>query len=93
MSWYAWYVIGINALACVLTVWDKSCARNGRRRVPEKTLFTVALLGGAASMLLTMRVVRHKTRHRRFMWGLPLIIAAQVALLLAAYHFNFTLFT
>ncbi len=90
MPWYGWYVIGISALACVLTVWDKRCARRGRWRVPEKTLFIVAALGGAASMLLTMRTVRHKTRHRRFMWGLPLIIAAQTALLMAGHHFAFT---
>ncbi len=90
MPWYAWYVIGISAFACVLTVWDKSCARRGRWRVPEKTLFIVALLGGSAAMLLTMRAVRHKTRHRRFMWGLPLIIAAQMALLLVWHRYSFT---
>ncbi len=90
MPWYAWYILGISALACVLTVWDKYCARRGRWRVPEKTLFAVAALGGSAAMLLTMRAVHHKTRHRRFMWGLPLIIVAQVVLLFAAHHFNFT---
>ncbi len=90
MPWYGWYVIGISLLACVLTVWDKRCARRGRWRVPERTLFALALLGGAAAMLLTMRAVRHKTRHRRFMWGLPLIIAAQVALLILWQCFIFT---
>ena len=90
MPWYAWYLIGINALACVLTVWDKRCARRGRWRVPEKTLFAVAALGGAAAMLLTMRVVRHKTRHRRFMWGLPLIIVGQAAATVAICRYIFT---
>lgn len=90
MPWYAWYLIGISALACVLTVWDKRCARRDRWRVPEKTLFTVAALGGATAMLLTMRVVRHKTRHRRFMWGLPLIIAAQAAAIIAVWQLVFT---
>lgn len=79
MPWYGWYILAISLLACVLTVWDKRRARRGEWRVSEKALFTVALLGGAAAMLLTMRTVRHKTRHRRFMWGLPLIIAAQLA--------------
>ncbi len=90
MPWYGWYVIGISLLACVLTAWPKRCARRGRWRGPEKTLFAVAWLGGAAAMLLTMRAVRHKTRHRRFMWGLPLIIAAQTALLLVWQYFAFT---
>lgn len=90
MPWYGWYLIGISALACVLTVWDKSCARRGRWRVPEKTLFIVAALGGAVAMLLTMYTVRHKTRHRRFMWGLPLIIAAQVVAIVAFCRYVFT---
>lgn len=90
MPWYGWYLIGISFLACVLTAWDKRCARRGRWRVPERTLFTVAALGGAVAMLLTMCAVRHKTRHRRFMWGLPLIIAAQAALLLLWHNFVFT---
>lgn len=83
MPWYGWYLLGVSLLACVLTVWDKRRARCGEWRVPEKTLFTVALLGGSVAMLLTMRAVRHKTRHRRFMWGLPLIIAAQIAAAIA----------
>jgi uncharacterized membrane protein YsdA (DUF1294 family) len=76
-------MVAISLLACVLTAWDKRCARRGQWRVPEKTLFAVALLGGAAAMLATMRVVRHKTKHRRFMWGLPLIVALQIAAVIA----------
>ncbi len=79
------YFIGISLLACVLTVWDKRCARRKKRRVAEKTLFAVAALGGALAMLVTMRLVRHKTRHRRFMWGLPLIVLLQCAVLYAIY--------
>ena len=62
-----------------LTVADKLCARQGRRRVPEKALFLWAALGGSAVMYLTMRLIRHKTRHRRFMWGLPCLFALQCA--------------
>ncbi len=65
---------GMSLLAAVLTLWDKSRSRRGGRRVAEATLFTVALLGGAAAMWVTMRRIRHKTRHRRFMWGLPVIV-------------------
>lgn len=79
MPWYGWYIAVISLVACVLTVWDKHRARRGEWRVSEKALFTVALLGGALAMLLTMRTIRHKTHHRRFMWGLPLIIAVQFA--------------
>lgn len=78
-----WYFIVINVLACVLTVWDKKCARRGKRRVPERALFTVAAFGGAVGMLATMRLIRHKTRYRRFMSGLPLIIILQGILVCA----------
>lgn len=79
MPWYLFwlYVVAINVIACVLTVRDKRCARHARRRIPERTLFTIALFGGAAGMLATMRLIRHKTRYRRFMGGLPLIIILQ----------------
>lgn len=85
MPWYllVFYFIAINVIACVLTVWDKKCARRGRRRVPERALFTVAAFGGAVGMLVTMRLIRHKTRYRRFMGGLPLIIILQAILVCA----------
>ncbi len=68
------WLCGISLLAVIMTLLDKSRSRHGGHRVAEATLFTVALLGGAAAMWMVMHCIRHKTRHRRFMWGLPLII-------------------
>ena len=65
-----------------MTISDKSRAKKHKRRIPEKTLFITAALGGAAAMYMTMQAVRHKTKHKRFMIGLPLIISAQIALLI-----------
>lgn len=76
------YGIIISLVALILTALDKSRAKHGGWRVPEKTLFAVALLGGAAAMFATMRVIRHKTRHKRFMLGLPTITLLQCGLLL-----------
>lgn len=76
------YGMFISLAALTLTVLDKSRAKHGGWRVPEKTLFAVALLGGAAAMFATMRVIRHKTRHKRFMLGLPIITLLQCGLLL-----------
>jgi len=58
---------------------DKSSAKKGRRRVKESTLLIVAALGGSLAMLLTMLAVRHKTKHAKFMVGIPVIIALQIA--------------
>lgn len=54
-----------------------------QRRVPEKTLLIIAALGGSAAMLITMRTIRHKTQHAKFMVGIPVIIIAQCLLAVA----------
>ena len=79
-----WCVTGLAAV--VMTVLDKHRARRGGHRVPERTLLLTAAVGGAAVMLLTMRLIRHKTLHRRFMWGLPLMILAQAAAVAGMWH-------
>ncbi len=79
-QWFLAWLIAASLLAVVLTVADKRRARTGGWRVRESTLFLVAALGGAAAMLVTMRLIRHKTRHKRFMWGLPVILLAQLVM-------------
>ena len=75
--------IGLWSLvAVVLTVSDKSRARRHAWRIPEAALFTVAALGGSAAMLLVMLLIRHKTKHPKFMLGLPLILCLQIPLVL-----------
>lgn len=79
-----WCVTGV--VGAVMTMLDKHNARIGRRRIPERTLLLTALVGGAVVMLLTMRLIRHKTLHRRFMWGLPLMIVAQAAAVIGLWY-------
>ena len=79
-----WLVL-VNLAAFVVFGWDKFKAKYrekhpAARRVPERTLFLLALLGGSVGALLGMRVWRHKTLHRSFRIGTPLILAAQVLL-------------
>lgn len=54
--------------------------RKPRRRIPEKTLFLIAALGGSLGVLLGMYTFRHKTKHWYFVVGVPAILAAQLAL-------------
>ena len=76
------YLLIINFYAVILTVSDKRLAKKyGARRVPEKSLFLAAALGGSLGMYLTMKKIRHKTKHKRFMIGIPLIMAVQIALI------------
>ena len=70
----------INLLTSIVYGADKRRARKGKWRVPEKTLFLLPLLGGSIGALLGMRVFHHKTKHWYFVWGIPAILLAQIAL-------------
>lgn len=78
------YLAVISLVSVIVCVADKRRAKiSGARRVPERTLFILSALGGSAAMLATMLLVRHKTRHMRFMIGIPAIIVAQYAVVWA----------
>ena len=74
------YLAAVNAITFAVYGADKRRAKKGKRRVPEKTLFLLAAVGGSAGALAGMRSFRHKTRHWYFVWGIPAILAAQIAL-------------
>lgn len=81
----------ISIAAMILTIVDKVRAKNHEWRVPENTLLLVATFGGAAAMLVTMLIIRHKTQHRKFMGGLPILLFFQIVLVLWC-NFRFGLF-
>ncbi len=80
MNWLLWLAAGMSVIAFVVCGFDKRRAKKGGRRVPERTLFVLALLGGSFGLLLGMELFRHKTRKRRFMLGVPLIVLVQLGL-------------
>lgn len=74
------YLSAVNLLALLVVVYDKHAAINRQWRVRERDLFLLAFCGGAAGMLLGMHWIRHKTKHAKFMVGLPLMIIVQLLL-------------
>jgi len=74
------YFCAISITASIVTIYDKiiSMKQEKRRRIPEKTLLFFSVIGGSISMLLTMLFIRHKTRHIKFMAGIPIIIFMQL---------------
>ena len=64
-------------ISVVITAVDKSRARNHGKRISESTLLYLAALGGAPLMFITMLLIHHKTKHVKFMLGLPLMILYQ----------------
>lgn len=75
------YLTVINLIAIIITVYDKIKAINHKWRVRESTLLFVAALGGSVAMYITMLLIRHKTRHIKFMLGIPVIFILQCALI------------
>lgn len=75
------YLVIISVVACIVTIYDKRMAKLHRWRIPEATLLLISLLGGSAAMLLVMLLIHHKTRHLKFMLGIPAIIALQICLI------------
>ncbi len=73
-----YYLIIINLLAVIVTVSDKRRAVSHRWRIPENTLLLIAALGGCPAMLITMRIIHHKTQHKKFMLGIPVILTLQI---------------
>ena len=80
MRYFVIYLAAVNLITFFVYGADKRRAKiQGARRVPEKTLFALALLLGSAGALLGMRVFHHKTRHWYFRFGIPAILLLQLA--------------
>ena len=79
-TYLLYYLAFISLLLFVLMGVDKAKAKRGSRRVPEATLFFLAVVGGSLGGLLGMAVFHHKTLHKSFRIGFPVILIAQLAL-------------
>ena len=82
------YLLTVSLVAIIITVYDKRIAGKGKRRIPEATLLLWSALGGSVAMYITMHTIRHKTQHKKFMIGIPVIIILQGILI----YFICTLF-
>lgn len=74
------YLLIINAVGFILMLGDKRMAQKKLWRIPEATLLAVAAIGGSIGSLAGMYTFRHKTKHLKFTFGIPAILAAQIAL-------------
>ena len=74
-------ILVIMNLIGYMSMWsDKRRAIKKQYRISEKTLFTIALLGGSLGSILGMNQFRHKTKHWYFKYGMPLILIMQITL-------------
>ena len=83
------YIAAISVLSLIITVYDKIAAKKlPRHRTRESTLLFLSAIGGSVAMLITMLLIRHKTKHTKFMLGIPVIIVVQLAIVWALFHFG-----
>lgn len=84
MAWYIEYLIlylcVVNIIGVALTIYDKIAAKKSKWRVSEKTLIIFAVIGSGVSMYITMHIIRHKTKHPKFMIGIPIIVALELVI-------------
>lgn len=80
MQYLLIYLIIINALGFALMLADKRKAKKHTWRIPEHVLLGTAVIGGSLGTLLGMQIFRHKTKHKRFAVGVPVILLLQVLL-------------
>ncbi|MDO4519793.1 MAG: DUF1294 domain-containing protein [Eubacteriales bacterium] len=74
------YLLCMNVLGFLVMAADKQKARKKAWRIPEKVLFGIAIIGGSIGSWLGMYVFHHKTKHLRFIIGMPLIVIIQIVL-------------
>ena len=74
------YLLAVNITSFFLYGIDKYKAKKGKRRISEATLLMMAAIGGSIGAWAGMRLWHHKTMHKKFNYGIPIIIIMQVAL-------------
>lgn len=88
MTYVYVYLAAVSFIGLILTFVDKQYAKRKQRRVPEDVLMFWAGIGGAAVMLVAMLSIRHKTKHLKFMLGLPIMILVQAGIFAWAWFFS-----
>ena len=76
------YLAIINIIAYIVYGIDKLKSKKGKRRIPESTLLLLAIIGGSIGAWCGVKFWHHKTMHKKFKYGIPLIIAIQIGVCL-----------
>ena len=90
MTYILLYLLAVNLLLFAVMGIDKYKAKHQLWRIPERTLFVLAAIGGSLGGILGMRIFHHKTLHPQFRYGFPAILILQLILArFLVYHFFF----
>ena len=83
------YIAVISLISIIVCIYDKIVSKKNRveLRVPEKTLLLLSFIGGSVAMYIAMQITHHKTKHAKFMIGIPIIILLQAAIVVCYFYF------
>lgn len=76
------YYLAVNLLSFLIMLWDKLASIRGARRIPEKFLWLLSFTGGVFGVYLAGRISSHKTRKKKFIIGLPLLLFIHICLII-----------
>lgn len=84
-----YYIIIISAISIVACIYDKIASKVfTKHRVPEATLFFFSAIGGSLAMYIAMQIFHHKTKHKSFMIGIPVIMLVQAIGIILYFYFT-----
>ena len=83
-----YYLIAINVVTFLTYGFDKFKAKKGKWRIPESSLLLLAIIGGSIGAWFGIKVWHHKTLHKKFKYGIPLIVIAQIAIVVYIFREN-----
>lgn len=85
MLFLAVYLLLVNLIGVIFVITDKKRAKKNQWRIPERNFFICCILGGCPATYAAMKTFHHKTLHKRFMWGIPVIFVIQIIALIFLY--------
>ena len=78
MEYFLYYLLFINLVGIFVMYSDKKKSKRGKWRTPENNIFAIAIAYGALGIFMGMRLFRHKTKHNKFVVGIPLILIVEI---------------
>lgn len=90
LSVFLAYILIISLISVVVCIYDKKVSKKNRveLRTPEKSLLLLSAIGGSVAMFITMLLIRHKTKHFKFMVGIPVIMVIQTVAVCLLFYFG-----
>jgi uncharacterized membrane protein YsdA (DUF1294 family) len=78
MKYFLYYLLFINLVGIFVMYSDKKKSKRGKWRTPENNIFAIAIAYGALGIFMGMGLFRHKTKHNKFVIGIPLILIVEI---------------